>query len=678
MSLHVFARREHNYAEVEVKDGASVAALQKAIIAELKYDIAPDLVRLFREVEGGGAAVLLDSCKKMSDQGMQEGSKVLVEVISPSLTAGNTPVSNALPLPLTFVEDCLGGEPMMVARLPLTSSVTAPFYLTPLEHNELVRFLQEPPSIAPQMLMLTGPVKSGKSRIVHDVLPRMLSAQYSAAPSKFRRPVIFCHSFILGADGDAAAEELIGSLLECSLTEGVALRRPFGKAIHILPIVAQQLAKKVHNAGGELWFFLDELNAPIVASTPSLASLFTQQLKTMVEKCSFYSRTVGTGSGMVSLLTAIRAAHPNGFVLWDAISYVSLGRKPTQPVALAMAEGILGAYSSKWPSAVALEVTPQIVLAKLDCSAHDQFTSPRPALVACLATLMGDARGADSSPERILDASVRALLRKLREESVRDTAVALERMPLQQRKTLRVLADQGLLPHNCDEAICDFISLLCDTGPSPLMLLPPYGALLRSWVTYNGSLAISSEGSRLAESVTQNLAAIFSFYKQIPSSTLAAASKSALEQLARNGVGVDQPGLDQGTRVPCTVEELRSIPAVKAILGLLDREAKDRNASESHSATQLSKVQESAPDSALRLEFMKTAGLSVILWIRHVEAHVFFITDELPRAGLSSAVVQEVVEAALDVFVQDSSLGFSLNDQGVLCKNAGRGPQPDE
>ena len=75
---------------------------------------------------------------------------------------------------------------------------------------------------------------------------------------------------------------------------------------------------------------------------------------------------------------------------------------------------------------------------------------------------------------------------------------------------------------------------------------------------------------------------------------------------------------------------------------------------------------------------MKTAGLSVILWIRHVEAHVFFITDELPRAGLSSAVVQEVVEAALDVFVQDSSLGFSLNDQGVLCKNAGRGPQPDE
>jgi len=266
------------------------------------------------------------------------------------------------------------------------------------------------------------------------------------------------------------------------------------------------------------------------------------------------------------------------------------------------------------------------------------------------------------------------LLRKLREESVRDTAVALERMPLLQRKALRVLAEQGLFPDNRDEVIGDFISLLCETGPSPLKLLSPYGALLRSWVTCNGSLAISSEGSRLAESVTRNLAAIFSFYKQIPSSTLAAASKSALEQLARNGVGVDQPGLAQGTRVPCTVEELRSIPAVRAILGVLNREAKDRNASESHSATQLSKVQESAPDSALRIEFMKTAGLSIILWIRHVEAHVFFITDELPRAGLSSAVVQEMVEAALDIFVQDSSLGFSLNDMGVLCKNAGKSP----
>ncbi len=69
----------------------------------------------------------------------------------------------------------------------------------------------------------------------------------------------------------------------------------------------------------------------------------------------------------------------------------------------------------------------------------------------------------------------------------------------------------------------------------------------------------------------------------------------------------------------------------------------------------------------MRAELMDTAGLTIILWIRHVEAHKFYVTDELPRAGLSSAVVFEVVQAALEVIVQDcSSLGFSFNEMGVF------------
>ena len=66
-----------------MKDSASVAALQDAIIAKLKLDTAPDCVRLLREVEGG-VAVPLDSCEKLLDQGVKEGSKVFVEVIVPS------------------------------------------------------------------------------------------------------------------------------------------------------------------------------------------------------------------------------------------------------------------------------------------------------------------------------------------------------------------------------------------------------------------------------------------------------------------------------------------------------------------------------------------------------------------------------------------------------------------
>jgi hypothetical protein len=58
------------------------------------------------------------------------------------------------------------------------------------------------------------------------------------------------------------------------------------------------------------------------------------------------------------------------------------------------------------------------------------------------------------------------------------------------------------------------------------------------------------------------------------------------------------------------------------------------------------------------------------LWIRHVEAHKLFVSDELPRAGLSSAIVKEVVQAALEVIVQDcSALGFSLDHMGVLTRH---------
>ena len=368
---------------------------------------------------------------------------------------------------------------------------------------------------------------------------------------------------------------------------------------------------------------------------------------------------------MVALLTAIRAARPNGFVLWDAISHVSLGREPAPPAALAMAEGILAAYATKWPPAVARSITPQAVLAQLACSAHDQHTSPRPALVACLASLMGDARAAGSSPEGLLAAAVRALLRKLREESVRDTAVALERMTVQQRKALRALAVLGLLPDARDEAIADFVALLCESD-SPPQLLPPYGALLRSWVTRDGKLAISSGGSSLAVSVAANLAKILTHSRSLPLAARKAASAAALKQLALNGVGVKQPGGAWGA--PSTVEEIAALPAVLAILGVLDKEAQERGEHKSPTFAKLRSVLRAEPGSLEREQFMETAGLSIILWIRHVEAHlVFFTTDELPRAGLSSAVVKEVVQAALEVIVQDcGSLGFYLDDTGVL------------
>jgi hypothetical protein len=85
-SLHVFARATAShgeFAEVEVGDGASVSALKKAVIAELRLDAAPSLVRLLREAEGGGAPVPLDSRRALAEQGVGEGTSVMIEVLPP-------------------------------------------------------------------------------------------------------------------------------------------------------------------------------------------------------------------------------------------------------------------------------------------------------------------------------------------------------------------------------------------------------------------------------------------------------------------------------------------------------------------------------------------------------------------------------------------------------------------
>ncbi len=103
-----------------------------------------------------------------------------------------------------------------------------------------------------------------------------------------------------------------------------------------------------------------------------------------------------------------------------------------------------------------------------------------------------------------------------------------------------------------------------------------------------------------------------------------AASAAALKQLARNGIGVGVSGQAVNACAPSTVEEVAALPAVMAILGLLDREARERGERESQSSAKLRSAQGTAPGSKERAQFMDTAGLSIIMWIRHVEARVFF------------------------------------------------------
>ena len=674
--LHIFARTasDDEFCKVEVSDGADAGDLKDAVIAKLKLDAAPNRVRLLREVEGG-APVPLDSRRGLAIQGVREGSCVVIVAAAP---AAGAPVAAPTALqpppspPLVFAEQLLGGEPLMVASVPLAMGSEAPFYLSRREHAGLLRFLGGTPSSIPQMLMLTGPVKCGKTSIMQHVLPGMLAARHAAGA---RRAVIFRHACIRGFDGERAADFLVRCLLDFAEGEGIALRRPQLPGLEALPQVAAQLARGVQVAGGELWLLLDELGAPIVASTPAGARDFTQQLKTMVECCSFQARIVGTGSGMVALLTAIRDASPHSFVLWDAIAHVSLGREPAPRVALAMAQGIHGAYASRcWPPALARAITPQGLLAQLQRSAHCQLTSPRPALVACLAGLIStvslSSSSSSSSAEGVLAVAAGLLVTKLREESSLDALVGLERMRLSQRKALRALAVHGIPPSAAfDAAAASFVALLCEEGEQPARLAPPNGALLGSWVARDGSLAAcsSSEGSTLAEAAKLNLDALHTYHALLPRATAAAASAAVLQLLASIGIGCPVPGQPWATRPPSNLEEFAALPAVVALLQLLGLEAQERNKQQSPSSAQLAKALRAAPDSQRR--FMEEAGFTLLLWMRHVSAHAaFFVTDELPRAGLSSAVVKDAVQAALEVIVRDcgEDMGLGLSEKGVL------------
>ena len=665
MQLHIFARTPRtDHAVVEVDDAASsVAMLKRAVLTELRLDLAPNRVRLLREVEGA-RAVPLDSCDTLMNQGIREGSKVLVEVIDVQ-SAGP-----AVAPPLSFTEQCLGGEQYMVADLQHSPGITEPrpFYLTLQEHRQLLRFLCESPSDTPQMLLLVGPIKSGKSRIALEVVPRMLAALHAAAPHARRTPVPFSFAFPLNMPAEHAAQHLVEALTAFARGRGLQLNEAPGAGLKALPRVAAAVALHTHQAGGELWLLLDELGAPIVASTPSAADEFTHQLKALVGCCTPYARIVGTGSGMLSLLTAIRAARPNGFALWDAMAHMSLGRQPSAPAALAMAQGLHASYSARWPAAVAREITAERLLAVLARSAHGEVTSSRPALMAHLLSLLGDASSGEP-PQALLASAQQAMLVKLQEESLQDAAVALQRMTLRQARQLRALAVEGGRLPEASDRMARFAGLLCEGSPPQLM--PPYATLLRSLVTPSGRVTVHSKGEgssglALSPLVYDNIKAIATYAPLLRQDERAALSRLLLSVLVRNGIGI-AAGPGEALRAPQSLAELQSIPAVQGLMAALNQAASEgceEGGLRSQSYAALVKARHGGV--AAQALFMKSVGVTLLLWMRHFEAHVFFPT-ELGQAGLTCAVVGEAVFAGRTAMVElRGGRAFVIGEHGVL------------
>ncbi len=170
----------------------------------------------------------------------------------------------------------------MQAELPRSANVQAPVFLTQAQHAELVRFIDEVPTQDPQLLMPVGTIKSGKSTVLRRVLPGLLAAAHATRWSDGRkRPVIFTYEFPLGRDALAASVHLMSALAKFGRSVGVHFEQEATPqdALNNLPAALHEFAARIDASGGELWLLLDEVQAPVLGSSPSLASDFTYTLK---------------------------------------------------------------------------------------------------------------------------------------------------------------------------------------------------------------------------------------------------------------------------------------------------------------------------------------------------------------------------------------------------------------
>ena len=104
------------------------------------------------------------------------------------------------------------------------------------------------------------------------------------------------------------------------------------------------------------------------------------------------------------------------------------------------------------------------------------------------------------------------------------------------------------------------------------------------------------------------------------------------------------------------------MPAVVGLLGALDEEAALQGESESRSSAKLRTVSREA-GSPGHDKFREEAGLAVLAWTRHVQAHVFFPTQ---HHGFTTGVVGEAVWAAVRVIVEREGRAYELDGESIL------------
>ena len=122
--------------------------------------------------------------------------------------------------------------------------------------------------------MLTGPVKSGKTDVLHLVLPSLIAREHS---SRSRRPLILRFTFDLRQGPEIAAATLLDTVKAAAAPMGIAVQLEYapGWALRNMARVLAGFANALVEMHAELWFLMDECQVSAAGVSSGLYLLST-------------------------------------------------------------------------------------------------------------------------------------------------------------------------------------------------------------------------------------------------------------------------------------------------------------------------------------------------------------------------------------------------------------------
>lgn len=583
-----------------------------------------------------------------------------INVVDTQFTKDQLNLIRKLPSPCTYNVTNFGDSQLILTEVETTAGVR-PFFFEVDSFLRMQNFVKRSllrNSNNPEFLVLTGPVKSGKSETLSRILPPMIAGFYSSGETI---PFIVKHSFVVGQNVESAVNALFIYLARVAKAElGIVVDVPDdpSKTLGLMAVILGDLSQCVKEKGGRLWLLIDEAQAPLLASkTVEEVHEFTNHLKCAIKTCHDYGgRVVLTGSGMVTFLNEIRCAKPNGYMLFTSATFVSLGGSPSTSTAPVLAASILQSYSYTWPDDIKSYVTPKRVVDELQRSGR--LLNCRPALIATVADFVGTSLYEPLTPAQLLENTLASTKAKIRGESLTDIMTAFRHLEgnANDREMLKCL--HALASGNPDSlSRIDsfshqkiFLSLLCDNTESGLRLVPPYASLILECLNEAGDVICKRGKSEVFE-LGESLRSLLVFFEEGTSKNRfdepmkQAISNSVLETLYKNGVGVDDK---LSFRKIETLEDLMLVPAISSLLT-------------SSSNTQvfseyIRKVEENKKSESI--------GYEIVRWIRNVACHSEWASTELTKMGIPPAMIDKICTGAKSALLNQRITTFGEFFQG--------------